>query len=100
MLSHMGEPTVKTRIAGNSPCSGEHCFPEGATLEQVFKEIGPSPREGFRPSHVLVVRRCFEVITHSIVFDIINTPSWRDFPLLDNDCVIYQYDLEAATNSG
>jgi len=91
---------VTVRIAGNSLQSGEHSFPEGVALGQVFDEIGPSPCEGFCPSHVLVVRRWFEVKPHSIVFDMINAPSWREFPLLDNDCVIYQYDLEAAANPG
>lgn len=88
------------RITGNSSGSGEYYFPARATLGQVFDKIGPSPREGFRPSHVLVVRRWFKVKPHSVVFDKINAPSWREFPLLDEDCVIYQYDLEQAANPG
>ena len=96
----MGEPTVIIRIAGNSPRSGEHSSPQGVTLGQAFDEVGPSPREGFRPSRLLVVRRWFEVNPHSIVFEMTDAPSWREFPLLDKDCVIYQYDLEQAANSG
>jgi len=87
---------VTVRIAGNSPRSGERGFPKGVTLGQVFDEVGPSPREGFRPSRVLVVRRWFEVKPHSVVFDMTDTPSWREFPFLDKDCNIYQYDLEPA----
>jgi hypothetical protein len=93
-LSLVGGSTVTIRIAGNSPRSGEHSFTEGVTLGQVFDDLGGSPREGFRPSRVLVVRRWFEVNPHSIAFDMIGAQSWRKFPLVDKDCVIYQYDLD------
>ena len=96
----MAEHTVTIRIAGNSPHWGEHGFSDGIRLGQVFDQIGPSPREGFRPSHVLVVRRRFEVKPHSIVFDMMKDPSWREFPMLDKDHIIYQYDLEPTANAG
>jgi hypothetical protein len=96
----MNEPTVTIRIAGNSPRCGEHSFEKGVTLGQVFDEVGPSPREGFRPSRVLFVRRWFKVDPHSIEFDMLKAPSWREFPVLDKDAVIYQYDVEPAVNPG
>jgi len=89
---------MTVQISGNSPRCGEYCFPEGASLGQVFAEIGPAPRQGFRASHILVLRRWFNVKPHSIEFDMIKAPSWRDFPLFDRDCIIYQYDLDAAAN--
>jgi hypothetical protein len=70
------------------------------SLGQVFEEIGPAPRQGFRASHVLVVRRWFNVKPRSIEFDMIKASSWGEFPLLDKDCIIYQYDLAAAANPG
>ena len=87
-------PTVTIHIVGNSPRSGEHEFPEGVTLGQIFDHVGELPREGFQPSRVLVVRRWFDVKPNSIVFDMVDAPSWREFPLVDKDCVIYQYDLD------
>jgi hypothetical protein len=91
--------TVTIRIAGNSPHWGEFPFSHGVTLGEVFDRIGGSPREGFRPSHTLVVRRWHNVKPHSITMPL-SDPKWRGLPLLDMDLVIYQYDLEPAENAG
>jgi hypothetical protein len=91
-LSRMAK-TITIHIAGNSPHCGEIPFPDGVTLGEVFDRIGGSPREQFRPSHTLVVRRWHNVEPHSITMPL-SEAGWREFALLDKDHVIYQYDVE------